>query len=172
MVIRRGLKGTCMQLSRIFRILMIRMGMKSKKTNLKISSNISPSHLRRSATISNEVGWRSLLVVRRQSYRLSRLTCLTRAFSYSVCSTPRGVTIQWFLAGMVKMLESKAVEVIEDLEPEAEVDDKSTLLYRHLTHILRYQTPWNWLLEKDLQGIVHIRWSQESRGPHNRQRRY
>ena len=41
----------------------------------------------------NEVSWRSLLVVRRQSYRLSRLAYLTRT-SYSVCSTPRGVTIQ------------------------------------------------------------------------------
>ena len=35
MVIRRRLKGTCMQLSRIFGVLMIRMGMKSGKYHLK-----------------------------------------------------------------------------------------------------------------------------------------
>ena len=28
------------------------------------------------------------------------------------------------LTGMVKMLESKTVKIVEDLEPESEVDDK------------------------------------------------
>jgi len=37
----KEVEGTCMQLSRIFGVLMIRMGMKSEKINLKISSDIS-----------------------------------------------------------------------------------------------------------------------------------
>ena len=41
---------------------------------------------------NNEVGWRSLLVMGRQSYQLSRLVSLTRS-SYSVYSTPREPTI-------------------------------------------------------------------------------
>ena len=43
---------------------------------------------------SNEASWRSLLVVEIHSYRLVRLTYLTRTFSYSVCSIPRGAPIQ------------------------------------------------------------------------------
>jgi len=41
MVMRKRLKGTCMQLSRIFRVLMIRMGMRSGEIILRISSSIS-----------------------------------------------------------------------------------------------------------------------------------
>ena len=78
----------------------------------------------------NEAGWRSLLAVVTQSYWLSRLTYLTRASS---CSAPHLEGPQFsdliaecnqILAGMVKMLESKTVKIVEDLEPESEVDDK------------------------------------------------
>jgi len=53
MVMKRKLKGTCMQLSRIFGLLMTMMGMKSEKIILKISSVISPWHVSRSANIPN-----------------------------------------------------------------------------------------------------------------------
>jgi len=42
MVMKKRLQGTCLQLSRIFGVLMIEMGMKSGKTNLKISSDFFP----------------------------------------------------------------------------------------------------------------------------------
>jgi len=42
----------------------------------------------------NEAGWRSLLVVERQSYQLSRFIGLTRTSLYSVCSAPKEPTIQ------------------------------------------------------------------------------
>jgi len=44
---------------------------------------------------SNEADWRSLLMVGRQSYQLTRLAVdLTKTSSYSVCSTLREPTIQ------------------------------------------------------------------------------
>ena len=44
MGMKRRLKGTCKQLSRIFGIFMIKMGMKSGKIILRISSGISLAH--------------------------------------------------------------------------------------------------------------------------------
>ena len=65
-------------------------------------------------------------MVGRQSYQLSRLTCLIRAFSCSVYSTPQRLQFNDLIAeckeiltDMVKMLESKVVEIVEDSELEA-----------------------------------------------------
>ena len=67
-------------------------------------------------------------MMERQSYRLSRLICLTKSSSYSVCSTLREAKFSYLVAeckeiliGMEKVLESMT---IEDSEPELEVIDK------------------------------------------------
>jgi len=80
----------------------------------------------------NEADWKTLLVVQRQSYQLSRLVGLTRVSSYWYAPHLEGpqfsdlvAKCKEILAGMMKMLEHKAVEVVEDLEPEPTVDDKS-----------------------------------------------
>ena len=71
-------------------------------------------------------------MVGRQSYRLSRLVYPTRASSCSVCSTPEGAQFsdlvaecKEILAGMIKMLESRAIKAIDNPESEPEIDDNS-----------------------------------------------
>ena len=78
-----------------FGVFMIRMGMKSGKTILKISSDISLFYTLAEVSLCPiEANWRSIFVVGRQLYQLSRLAYLTRVSSYLVCFTPRGATIQ------------------------------------------------------------------------------
>ena len=78
----------------------------------------------------NEASWRSFLLVGRQSYRLLGLAYLTIISSYSVCSTFEGpqfndlvVECKEILAGMVKMLKSRAVNTVDNTKLEPEVDD-------------------------------------------------
>jgi len=78
-----------------------------------------------------EADWRSLLVMKRQSYRLSNLAYLTRAFSYRYAPHLKRpqfndliVECNKILTDMVKMLERKVVEIVENLEPEPELDNK------------------------------------------------
>ena len=129
MGMKRRLKGTCIQLSRIFKVFMIRMGMKSEKIILRIFHVFLLDTCAEVSLRPNEATWRSLLVVGRQSYRLSRLVYLTRTSSYSICSTPRGpqfsnlvAECKETVADMVKMLESRAVKVVDNPELEKEVD--------------------------------------------------
>jgi len=124
------LKGICMQLSRIFEILMIRMG--------KWENHLKDFFRYFSLTLEQKCHY-TLLTLARDVYlwwKDSHIDCrdwliLQELLHNLVCFTPQGpqfndlvAECKKILTGIVKMLESKAVEVVEDSEPEPEINDR------------------------------------------------
>ena len=95
MGMKRRLKGTCMQHSRIFGVFMIRMSMKSEKNHLENFFryfSLTPAQKCHYAQmkLAGEAywWWKDDYIECRHWFVLQDL------FSCSVCSTPRDVTIQ------------------------------------------------------------------------------
>ena len=104
---------------------MIRMSMKSEKINFKISSDISSWRLRKSVTMSKWSWLQKLIGGEKTVISTAEIGLSYKSFFVlGMLHTLRSHNSKEILAGMVKMLASKTVEVVEDPQPEPEVDDK------------------------------------------------